>query len=56
MKRLNDSSDVSVARLGILLKNIYKLKEKDRAAFFFPERNGTPGCVNKRAGGKKVCS
>ena len=36
MKRLNDSSDVPEARLGILLKNIHKLNEKDKAAFYFP--------------------
>ena len=36
MKRLNDSSDVPEARLGNLAKNIYKLKEKDKAAFYFP--------------------
>ena len=40
-----------------LAKNIYKLKEKDKAAFYFPaEELVPPGCVNKRAGGKRVCS
>ena len=38
MKRLNDSSDFSEASLGILLKNIYKHKEKMHSAF--PRRNG----------------
>ena len=37
-KRLNDSSDVPEARLGILPKIIYKLKEKDKAAFYFPAK------------------
>ena len=38
-------------------KNIFKFKEKDKATFYFPaEELGTPGCVNKRAGGKRVCS
>ena len=36
MKRLNDSSDVPEEILGTLPKNIYKLKEKDKAAFCFP--------------------
>ena len=36
MKRLNDSSDVPEARFGIFCKNIYKFKEKDKAAFYFP--------------------
>ena len=35
MKRLNDSSDVPEARVGILFY-IHKLKEKDKAAFYFP--------------------
>ena len=38
-----------------LAKNIYKLKERS----YIPlarGRMGTPGCVNKRAGGKRVCS
>ena len=36
MKRLKDSSDVPEARLGILPKNIYKLKENDKATFYSP--------------------
>ena len=40
MKRLQkDSSDVPEARRGILPKNIYKLKEKDKAAFYFLAEN-----------------
>ena len=35
MKRLNDGSDVPKARLRILLKTCTKLKEKDKAAFYF---------------------
>ena len=39
-----------------LAKNIYKLREKDKATFYSAlERMGTPGCVNKRAGRKRVC-
>ena len=36
MKRLNDSSDVPEARLGILLKTHASSKKKDKAAFYFP--------------------
>ena len=47
MKRLNDS-DVPEARLGILLKNIFKLKEKDKAAFYFPaEESVLPAASTK---------
>ena len=36
-----------------LAKNTNKLKEKDKAIFYSPaEEMGTPGCVNKRAGGR----
>ena len=36
-----------------LAKNIYKLKEKDKATLHFPASGtGTPRCVNKRARGK----
>ena len=35
MKRLNDSSDVPEAKLGNLAKHFYKLKEHDKAAFYF---------------------
>ena len=53
MKRLKDSSDVPEARLGNLLNLIYtSSKKKDKAAFCSPRGGmGTPGCVNKRAGG-----
>ena len=55
MKRLNDSSDVPEARLGILLIT-YKLKEIDQGYILLSRgRMGAPGCVNKRAGGKRVC-
>ena len=57
MNRLSDSSDVPEARLGILSKNNYTLKDKDKAAFYFPAEEWVlTGCVNKRDGGKKVCS
>ena len=36
MKRLNDSSDVPRRKVWNIAKNIYKLKEKDKAAFCFP--------------------
>ena len=58
MKRLNNSSDVPKARLGILLKTCFKLKEKEKAAFlfFFAEGWVLPAASTKRAGGKRVCS
>ena len=40
-----------------LAKNIYKLKENDKAAFYFPaEEWVVPAASTKRAGGKRVCS
>ena len=36
MKRLNDSSDVLRSKAWNLAKNIHKLQEKDKAAFYFP--------------------
>ena len=40
-----------------LAKNIYKLKEKDKAAFQFPAEEWVLlAASTKRAGGKKVCS
>ena len=40
-----------------LAKNIYKLKRKTRLHCILLARGGmgTPGCVNERAGGKRVC-
>ena len=39
-----------------LARNIYKLKEKDKAAYSFSRgAMGIVGCVNKRAGRKRVC-
>ena len=35
-KRLKDNSDAPEERHGILPKNIYKLKEKDKATFYSP--------------------
>ena len=40
MKRLNDSSDVPEARLGILLKTFTSSKKKTRPHSTFPRRNG----------------
>ena len=37
-----------------LAKNNFKLKEKDKTAFYSPAEK-TPGCVNERAEGKRVC-
>ena len=57
MKRLNHNSDVPRSKARNVAKNIHKLKEKDKAAFYFPaEEWGTPGGVNKKAGAKRVCS
>ena len=58
MKRLNDRQQrCARSKAWNLAKNTYKLKEKDKAAFYFPaEECVTPGCANKRAGGKIVCS
>ena len=57
MKRLNDNSDVSEARLGILQKNMYKLEEKDKAAFYFSAEEWVLLAASiKRAGRKRVCS
>ena len=36
MKRLNDSSDVPEARLGILLKKHIEAQRNNKAAFYFP--------------------
>ena len=40
MKKLNDSSDVPEARLGILLKTYTSSKKKTRLHSTFPRRNG----------------
>ena len=54
-KRLKDNNDAPAARLGILPKNIYKFTEKQGYILLARGRMGTPGCVNKSAGGKIVC-
>ena len=55
MKRLRDKRDVPKARLN-LANNRYKLKRKRQGCILHScGRVGTPGCVNKRAGGKRVC-
>ena len=39
-----------------LAKNVFKLIEKDKATFYLSRGGmGTPGCINERAGGKRVC-
>ena len=56
MKRLNDSSDVPEARPGIL-REIYTSSKKIQGCILLSRgRMGTPGCVNRRAGGKIVWS
>ena len=55
MKRLKDSSDVPEARLGMLPKTFSSSKKKQGYILLSRGRMGTPGCVNKRAGGKRVC-
>ena len=52
MKRLNDSSDVPEARLGILLKHVQAQRNRQGCILFSRDEMGTPGCVSKRAGGK----
>ena len=56
MQRLNDSSDVPEARLGILLKTFTSSKQIQGCILLSRGGMGIPGCVNKRAGGKRVCS
>ena len=56
MKRLNDSSDVPEARLGILLKYFQAQRKIQGCIRLSRGGMGTPGCVNKGAGGKIVCS
>ena len=56
MKRLEDNNDVPEARLGILPKT--HTSSKKRQGYILLSRKGmcTPGCVNRRARGKRVCS
>ena len=54
MKRLKDKKVVPEAKLGTLLKTFTSSKKKTRLHCARPRRMGTPGCVNKRAGGKRV--
>ena len=55
MKRLKDKSDVPKVRLGILPKHTQAQREQQSYILFACGGMGTPGCVNKRAGGKRVC-
>ena len=55
MKRLKDNSDVPEARLGILPKYIQAQRKRQGYILLSHGGTGTPGCVNKRAGGKRVC-
>ena len=56
-KRLTDKSDVPKSKAWNLVKNIYKLKEKDKATFDFPAVKWVlPAASTKEAGEKRVCS
>ena len=55
MKRLNDSSDVPEAMLGILVKHIQDQRKRQGYILLSRGGMGTPGCVNKRAEGKRAC-
>ena len=52
--RLNDSSDVPEARLGILVKTNTSSKKKQGCILLSRRGMGTSGCVNKRVGGEFV--
>ena len=54
MKSLNDVGDVPKARLRILLKTHISSKKRQGCILLSRGGMGTPGCVNKRAGGKRV--
>ena len=54
MKRLKDNSDVPEARHGTLPKHIQIQRERQNYILFTRGGMGIPGCVNKRAGGKRV--
>ena len=53
MKRLNDSSDVPEARLGTFPKTYQAQRERQSYILLARGRMGSPGCVKKRAGGKR---
>ena len=56
MKRLKDNSDAPEARDGTLPKTYTSSKKRTTLHSTRPRKNGVlPGCVNKRAGGKRVC-
>ena len=55
MKRLKDNSDAPEARHGTVPKTFTSSKKETSCILLARGRMGTPGCVNKRAGGKKVC-
>ena len=52
MKRLNDSSDVPEARIGILLKHFQAQSER-QSYILLACKVGSPSYLNKRAGGKR---
>ena len=56
MKRLKDNSDAPEARHGTFAKNTKKT-QRERQSYILLARGrmGTRGCVNTRAGGKRVC-
>ena len=55
-KRLKDNSDAPEAKHGTLPKTYTSSKRTTKLHSTRPRRNGHSGCVNKRAGGKWVCS
>ena len=52
-KRLQDNSDAPEARLGTLPKTFTSSKNRTKLHSISRGRMGTPGCVNKRAGGQE---
>ena len=55
-KRLKDNSDAPETRHGILPKTCTSTKKKTKLQFPLTfGRMGAAGCINKRAGGKRVC-
>ena len=55
MKRLKEKSDVPEARLGTLPKTYTSSKKNAKLHSTRLRKSVTPGCVNKRARGKRVC-
>ena len=57
MKRLEDNSDVPEARHWNLGKNMYKLKEEDKATFYSPAEEWVlPAASTKELEEREFCS